>query len=472
MKRIKPLLPAFGIFCLALLMRVIYNNTVAHSYYPLHDSAFYQSIGFNLLKEHCFCLGPYISTVDRAPLWPFTIAGISIVFGPSDYYARLFLSLIGSGTCVLVYLFARDLFSRRIGILAGAFAAIYPELYIYDGWLYTESLYIFLLFAVCYGLYRLQRTPERTWRIWITCGILLGLLSLTRPNGVTAIGLFIIWAIIMAWQKLLTWRVTARGVLATTLIALALIAPWTVRNYLVTHTFIPVAIGDGTVLLGAYNEEALTQNTYPGGPKGTWVNPLESRPDVARSYTLNPCSAPCEVAREGAFKDAALQWIRDNIYAMPYLLKLHFVNMWQPNTFEIDLPTARFPQQPSTQFVLSMMKTFPIYVFVVAAFGFLVSLRRWRELLFIYFMILMTIAECIFYYGIPRFRAPIEPMLILLAAGSIWWLTHKETGTLRWIIDNRLRKGQALNDTSGQLESSFASGEPATEDEHIFASDR
>ena len=339
MNRIKPMLPAIGIFFFALSVRVIYNNTVAYHYYPLHDSAFYQGIAFHLLKEHCFCLESYVPTIDRAPLWPFTIAGISLIFGPSDYFARLFLSLIGSGTCVLVYLFARDLFGWRIGVLAGIFAAIYPELYIYDGWLYTESLYTFLLFAVCYGLYRLQHTAEKNWRIWITCGVLLGLLSLTRPIGVIVIGLFIVWAIIMVWQKFLSWRVTTRGVLVTTLIALVLIAPWTIRNYLASHTFIPVAIGDGTVLLGAYNNDALTKATYPGGPKGTWINPIVSKPDVVHPFPLHTCTPPCEVAREEAFKNAAVQWIRDHIHIMPHLLLLHFINMWQPDTYE-QSPTA------------------------------------------------------------------------------------------------------------------------------------
>jgi 4-amino-4-deoxy-L-arabinose transferase-like glycosyltransferase len=457
MKRIKPMLPAVGIFCLALIVRVIYNNTVAYHYYPLHDSAFYQGIAFHFLKEHCFCLESYVPTVDRAPLWPFTIAGISLIFGPSDYFARLFLSLVGSGTCVLVYLFARDLFGWRIGVLAGIFAAIYPELYIYDGWLYTESLYTFLLFAVCYGLYRLQYAPERNWRIWITCGILLGLLSLTRPNGTIVIGLFIVWAFIMAWQKFLSWRVTARGVLVTTLIAIVLIAPWTVRNYLVSHTFIPVATGDGTVLLGAYNNDALTKATYPGGPKGTWINPIVSRPDVVRPFPLHTCTPPCEVAREAAFKDAAVKWIQDNINIMPHLLELHFINMWQPDTYEADLPIDRFPQQQSTQFVLSMMKTWPIYLFILAGLGLIVTLRRWRDLLFIYFMIILTIAQNIIYYGSSRLRAPIEPMLILLAAGFIWWLSHKEKGTLRWMIDKIRNKGQTSTTTPRQPESSLAS---------------
>ncbi len=471
MKRVKPLLPAIGIFCLALLVRVIYNDTVAHNYYPLHDSLFYQTIGFNLLKEHCFCLHPYYSTVYRAPLWPFIIAGISIIFGPSDYFARLFLCLVGSGTCVLIYLYARDLFGWRIGVLAGVVAAVYPELYIYDGWLYTESLYTFLLFALCYAVYRIQRPSQRKWRLWITCGILLGLLSLTRPNGILVLGLFIVWALVMVWQKFLSWRPTVRGVLAMALIAVVLIAPWTVRNYLVSHTFIPVATGDGTVLLGAYNDEILTTPGY----KGSWIDPLRSRPDVAKLfpvYTPYKCTPPCEVAREAAYKDAAIQWIQGHISIMPHLLKLHFLNIWQPATHEADLPTDRFPDQKSSQFVLAMMNTFPIPIFILAALGLALTLWRWRELLFIYFILVLTIAQCLIYYGSPRFRAPIEPMLILLAAGTIWWLTHREMGTLRWIVDRIRHKDQIVKDMPGESADSLAPGEPATGNEHILAADK
>jgi 4-amino-4-deoxy-L-arabinose transferase-like glycosyltransferase len=430
MKRVKAWLPATGIFCLALLVRVIYNDTVAHNYYPLHDSLFYQTIGLNLLKEHCFCLQPHISTVYRAPLWPFIIAGISVIFGPSDYFARLFLSVIGSGTCVLVYLFARDMFGGRIGIVAGIMAAIYPELYIYDGWLYTESLYIFLLFALCYTLYRLQRAPQGKKGIWIAAGVLLGLLSLTRPNGLIVIGVVIIWALIMVWIKILSWRLTARGIIITTVIALALIAPWTVRNYIDSHTFIPVATGDGTVLLGAYNNEILTTPGY----LGSWINPLISRPDVAKPFPLFTCTPPCEVARETAYKNAAIQWIESHISVLPHLMALHFLNIWRPDTVEADLPVDRFPYQRSSQIVLAMMKTFPIAIFILAALGLAVTFWRWRDLLFFYFIILLTIGECLVYYGSSRFRAPIEPILILLASGAIWWLTYQEKGTLRWVI--------------------------------------
>lgn len=151
------------------------------------------------------------------------------------------------------------------------------------------------------------------------------------------------------------------------------------------------------------------------------MNPLISSPKVARQFPLSNCTASCEVAREAAFKDHAVQWIMDHVQSMPYLLGLHFLNMWQPDTHEADLPTDRFSSQLSSRIVLVMMKTFPILIFILAALGFLVTLRRWHALLFIYFMIGLTIAQCLIFYGSARFRAPIEPMLILLATGAIWW---------------------------------------------------
>src|SRR5581483_12521105 len=149
MQRIRPFLPAALVFGVALLVRILYNLIVAHAYFPEYDSAQYILIGFNLIDEHCFCLHPYITTVYRPPLWPFVIAGLSLIFGRADIYDRFFLCCLGAGTCVLISLFARDLFRGRIGLLAGLSAALYPALFIYDGWMYTESLYTFLLLAVC-----------------------------------------------------------------------------------------------------------------------------------------------------------------------------------------------------------------------------------------------------------------------------------------------------------------------------------
>lgn len=418
------------VFFLALLVRILYNVTVARAYFPQYDSVQYQLISFNILDEHCFCLHPYITTAYRPPLWPFLMAGISLIFGRADLYDRLLLCCLGAATCVFIYLFARDLFQRRIALLAGLSAAVYPALYIYDGWLYTESLYTFLLIALCYCVLRIQRDAGRRRGLWLLCGVLLALLALTRPNGLLLIGLVLLWTLFFTWRKLLKRRALI-SVALTTLIACLLIAPWTLRNYLVSHSFIPVATGDGTVLLGAYNDRTATQP----GSLGSWVNPLKATPQTEAAlqpFPLYTCNAVCEVAREAVSKDAALAWIKTHLNEMPALLAYHLRNFWTPYTREADLPMERFPTLLSSRIVLFMSETLPVLVFALAALGLIVTLHKyWRELLFAYLVILTALGEALVYYGSSRFRAPIEPLLILLAAGAIWWLTQNVPGVLQ-----------------------------------------
>lgn len=435
-QRINPFLPAILLFLLAFCVRVLYNFTVARSYSPLYDSQAYQSIGFNLVDEHCFCLHPYITTVYRPPLWPFLIAGISLVFGRADLYDRLFFSGLGAGTCVLIYLFARDLFGRRVGLLAGLLACVYPALYIYDGWLYTESLYTFLLTAIAYCVLRIQRAAGRGRRLWLLCAVLLVLLTLARPNGLAMLVLVLFWTLFLTWRKLLHTRALG-GIGLAILVAILLIAPWTARNYLVSRSFVPVATGDGTVLLGAYNDQVLVQPAY----LGSWINPLRTDPQVLQPFPLYTCNAVCEVAREDASKNAAEQWITSHLGAMPTLMIYHLRNFWTPYTGEADLPMERFPTGHSSEFVRAMSQTFPIPIFLLAVLGLVVTLRRfWHTLLFVYLVILTTMVESLVYYGSSRFRAPIEPPLILLAAGALWWLIENAPGTLRAYRQRRERR--------------------------------
>jgi 4-amino-4-deoxy-L-arabinose transferase-like glycosyltransferase len=422
-------LPVVITFCIALLVRITYNFTVARSYYPLNDSFAYQSVAFHMLDEHCYCLNPGISTASRAPFWPLLIAGISLIVGRANIFDRLFLCLADAGTCVFVYLFAHDLFNKRIGLIAGLIACIYPTLYIYTGWMYTETLYTFLLIAICYCIFLIQRSEGRSRLLPILCGILLALLALTRPNGILVIGLVILWAAILVWRKCLRTHIFIH-VAFITLIACALIAPWTIRNYLVSHSFVPIATGDGTVLLGSYNDLSLAYN-------GLWLNPASVYPTKFKR-SLPDCTPVCEVAQEDLRKDTAIQWIESHLSQIPPLMVDHLRNFFTPYTGESDMPLNRFTSKLSSKIVRDMSDRLPIVIFLLAALGLVVTLKQyWRELLFVYLIILATLGESLVYYGTSRFRTPIEPLLILLAAGSLWWLTQDAPGTLRWHMKQR-----------------------------------
>ena len=151
------------------------------------------------------CWTPDVVTVSHGPLWPFLIAGFSLIVGRADIFDRLFLCGVDAGTCVLIYLLARDLFGKRIGLIAGLFACIYPALYIYTGWLYTEALSTFLQTAVCYCVFRIQRGGRDRVFGYASCvESLLGLLSLYSPQWSSLmIGLVLVWAAILYWRRLL-----------------------------------------------------------------------------------------------------------------------------------------------------------------------------------------------------------------------------------------------------------------------------
>ncbi len=415
MRRFRSSIVALAVFCFAFLVRIVYNLTVAKGYVPQYDARSYESIALHLLKEQCYCISDHIPTVGRAPAWPTLIAIIYYIAGPQNLYARYFLCLLGAGTCVLLYFLASSLFHRYIGLLTGILAALYPGLFLYDGWLYSESLYTFLLVACVCCLYQLQRSVQTRWAV--LCGVLLGLLSLTRPNGLAVIALALIWLLIIGKIFHRPWRSVASSAALLLIIPFLIISPWTLRNYTVAHAFIPIAIGDGTVLAGAYNNRVLA----PSNVQGQWVSALRTNPDIASAF--GTCSdAPCDNKRDAALKQRALQWALHHKSLLPSLLGLHFIKMWTPITPEADLPMNQFPQRTTSQFLVLLVETVSIPCFLLAAFGLWATRRKWRELVFIYFIIVLTIIQCLYFYGSSRFRAPIEPMVLLLAAGAFWWV--------------------------------------------------
>jgi 4-amino-4-deoxy-L-arabinose transferase-like glycosyltransferase len=468
-KRFNAILPATIIFIIAILVRILFNFTVARNYTPINDSANYQAVALSILHQHCFCLLPPPPivpqpTVDRAPLWPLTIAIIYGLFGPQNLFVRLFLSVVGAGTCVFVYLFAREIFDHFFAMLAGLAAAFYPQLYVYDGWLASESLFIFLLLAVCYTVLRFQRTQKLGWII--SAGILLGILSLERPNGLFVLGVFIVWAIVAGWRKLVPRKLLIKGSVLATLIAFILIAPWTIRNYIDSHTFIPVAIGQGTVLIGAYNSSVLG-----GNPPAMWVNPNIADPALGEKYRYADWQGPAaQLARERDFQNAAVQWILQHPNDMPFMLEHHFINMWGPTATEPDLAVNRYTNQRSTQIVLSMIQYDIAPILLLALLGFFLMMRRrWHELLFMYLVILMTMAQCVAIYGSPRFRAPIEPMIILLAVGAIWWFKENYRIFL-WNSEVQAGNSYSSSDRSSGSNSSSSSESSSGSSEYSSSS--
>ena len=148
--------------------------------------------------------------------------------------------------------------------------------------------------------------------------------------------------------------------------------------------------------------------------------------------------------------DYALHWIGSHLSLLPTLFVLHLVNMWTSYTFEPGLPVREFPHAPGAALVWSLMHITPIPIFLLAAAGLCLTWRRRRSLTVVYLILALTIAQNVLFYGNIRFRAPIEPLLVLLAGGTLWWLTAREPGTLSARLRTRDRQNiriQVASDT-------------------------
>jgi 4-amino-4-deoxy-L-arabinose transferase-like glycosyltransferase len=440
MKRYTHYFPVPSVFLLALCVRLVYNFTTGHNYIVKDDAALYNNLALGMLQQHCYCLVniPH-SNISRAPLWPLVIATIYFFTGRHELYPRLFYAMLGSGTCILVYLFARDLFGRRVALVAGLLAAIYTGLFLFDGWLFSESLYTFLSTLLVYSLYRVQHVLCGTlgqenigygsfrvvWRhtrgYLITAGVCLALASLTRPNGPVLFGLIALWSLGLVLMKRVSWRNGLYNALVLVGIAVVLIAPWTYRNYRVAHAFIPIAVGGGEVLVGAYNDTVLT-NVPNTGP-GFWVSKDLVRPPV---HTLSHDDWRYTARDDKADIAQALHWIRTHPQDLPYLFGWHFLHLWSPYTFEPALPVIEHFDWLSSQIIWYMMFAMAIPVFLLAALGVLVTWKQYRgELLAVYLVVALTIAQNIAFYANIRFRAPMEPFLVLLVGGACWWFASR-----------------------------------------------
>ena len=127
--------------------------------------------------------------------------------------------------------------------------------------------------------------------------------------------------------------------------------------------------------------------------------------------------------------------------------------MWSSYTNDNNLPYRQYPLQLPSEVVGYMILFMPPPVFLLAIFGLLVTWSRYKkQLIVVYFAIGLTIAQNLLFYGSMRFRAPIEPLLILLASGALWWFICDAPGTLR---DWRKQNKQHLLSNTLSIESVF-----------------
>ena len=126
-------LAALGIGLFALVLRLLHLQQVrANDPFfdrPSVDPRVYHEWALRIAGGEWLGDEPFF----MAPLYPYFLGSLYGLFGPGFLAPRIVHTVLGALTCVLVWRLARELFDRRVALLAGALTAVYSMLIFYEG---------------------------------------------------------------------------------------------------------------------------------------------------------------------------------------------------------------------------------------------------------------------------------------------------------------------------------------------------
>jgi 4-amino-4-deoxy-L-arabinose transferase-like glycosyltransferase len=218
-------------------------------YFPAvtDDSRIYADFATNWLQHGIYGTtqsGEIVPSDTRLPGYPGFLAAIFALFGAGSFRAVLVVQiLVDLGTCFLVADLARRTVSDRGARIAFVLAALCPFLANYAAAVLTETLEVFFtalaLDCAIAGFDHLNQGRGH-WRAWAGSGLSIAACILLRPDGglvLVAVGLYLT---LLGWKR---WREQSSPVPAVKaavlvgLLALAPLAPWTLRNFRTFHHF-------------------------------------------------------------------------------------------------------------------------------------------------------------------------------------------------------------------------------------------
>jgi hypothetical protein len=337
------------------------------------------AVGFNPLA---------LRFIFHPPLYLYFLGGVQALFGSLEAvkYAQ---AVVGALLVPAVGLIGRRAYGERAGLLAAGIAAFYPELVWFVSHYWAETVFTVLLW---WGLERTTAADERgSTAIAAAAGGLLGLATLTRETVLYFLPLAALW---------LAWRRTGGAKRAAVLVlaALALIVPWTIRNYRTFDAFVPVSTS------GALN-------LWQG-------NSRLSREQVYEEYwAVHGKIAKYEYARRKGIEavlDRQPWWIFEKLRdEMPEYWAVH----GQP-VVHIERGAYGFVNRPIAYvaIVVVLLPYLAVLAVFVAGIAYLPRERTSVLLLgFLAFYVLLHVAS----HGYPRYRLPSLPVVFLVAAQGL-----------------------------------------------------
>ena len=332
-----------------------------------------------------------------SPVYAYLLAGVFRLLGtytPASIVAALALNSVFSAlTCIPVFLLARRCFNPRAAKWAGWGWAFSPYgIYYGADWAWSTCLVTLLLAILFLWALRLEESG-RVWD-WLGFGALGGAAALTEPVVLSVVPLLGLWT---CWRRS---RKTQNWVLPMTVAALgavAVMAPWFVRNYQTFHQFIPIRSGFGLEMYIGNSADSLH-----------WVD-RSLHPNHSHAE-LEEYEQRGELAYMAHKAQQAKQYIRSHPVQYVYRVGRRVVYIW---TGFWSFDRAYLAEEP-----LDVPNIFLSTTMTVLALAGLRRVYRRDAGLRARFAIVFVFFPLAYYFSHPEtyYFRPVDPLIVVLAA--------------------------------------------------------
>jgi 4-amino-4-deoxy-L-arabinose transferase-like glycosyltransferase len=381
----------------------------------IHDQVSYDALARSLLdgRGYSFTENWYPFTPANTPtahwsfLYPLYLAGVYAVTGYHPLAARLLQGVLGGALlCFLVYKIGRRVANEETGLVGAALAAVYGYFIYYSVALMTEMFFIVLVMLILYLSLELKENP--TPLRWVGLGLSFGLAALLRQTIFLFIPFVLIWLFLELRNRSILWWHFSVPIVITFL----LIAPWTLRNYLVYREFLLLNSNAGYALFASNNPNLGTD----------WSN----------DRVVVPVPEDLKGKNEAQLDRALTQRAIELILADPQ----RYLQLTLDKTLEF---FWFWPSPESSRISnLNRILSFGLYL-PFMLLGLCLSFSRWRNFTPLYLFIVIHTGIHLLSWPAPRYRLAVDAVSMIFAGVALLELAKQlKSRSQRLPLTNKL----------------------------------
>jgi 4-amino-4-deoxy-L-arabinose transferase-like glycosyltransferase len=406
---------------IVLVIALAVRLTVAAAFWPswgwhhkeIPDA--WNKLAINLVDNGTFGFVAGQSTITRGPIFPLVEIPLYLAFGERYAAWCITLLLLDTFTCFLIITLFRKLYGNLPALLAGLFYAVNLPIVFYTAKISQVTSILPFVALYLYLFTTWEENYSCRWRPWLL-GLVSGLMIL---NKTVYLPVPIVCSALLIWSKRREFKRVSQlfPIAVYLLVTAAVVAPWTIRNYVVTGgKLVPVQSLFWELNVQDVLYFDLTKEEGLNRPEGTTLRYFIEREDqmlaangVSPDYPKSMSYPKWEYARERAFRAVCLNWIRQD---PGKILRIKVENLWN---FWV-----RAENWHKTELMILMQ--IPFLGAVLASLAILFHKRQLHRVKYGLIIILLLWAEHCPVFAWGRFSLDLVPILgLIFGLGiSVW----------------------------------------------------